>query len=99
MVLDPFFGSGTVGAVCQNLNRRFVGIELKAEFADIALKRLGWKDVRNESKRKRISGLATGTSGFHSYLASGSCRAFTCAKGSRPPSRRMISISNSSTPN
>jgi site-specific DNA-methyltransferase (adenine-specific)/site-specific DNA-methyltransferase (cytosine-N4-specific) len=64
LILDPFFGSGTVGSVCQNLNRRFVGIELKAEFADIALNRLGWKDVRNESKRKRISGLAAGTSDF-----------------------------------
>jgi len=64
LVLDPFFGSGTVGAVCQNLNRRFVGIELKAEFADIALKRLGWKGMGHENKRKRISGAAAGTSDF-----------------------------------
>jgi len=48
LVLDPFFGSGTVGAVCQRLGRRFVGIELKPEYADIAVKRLGWKDVKNE---------------------------------------------------
>lgn len=64
MVLDPFFGSGTVGAVCQNLHRKFVGIELKAEFAEIALKRLGWRDLRNEAKRKRISGLAARASDF-----------------------------------
>lgn len=50
-VLDPFFGSGTVGAICQKLRRGFVGIELKREYADIALKRLGWKDVRHEFRK------------------------------------------------
>lgn len=39
-VLDPFFGSGTVGEVCADLGRRFVGIELNAEYAEIARKRL-----------------------------------------------------------
>lgn len=40
MVLDPFFGSGTVGVVCLELNRRFVGIELKPEYVEIARKRI-----------------------------------------------------------
>jgi site-specific DNA-methyltransferase (adenine-specific)/site-specific DNA-methyltransferase (cytosine-N4-specific) len=40
VVLDPFFGSGTVGEVCLDLGRRFVGIELKDEYAAIAQKRL-----------------------------------------------------------
>lgn len=39
-VLDPFFGSGTVGVVCNDLGRPSVGIELKAEYADLARKRL-----------------------------------------------------------
>jgi site-specific DNA-methyltransferase (adenine-specific) len=39
-VLDPFFGSGTVGAVCQQLQRRFVGIELHPEYVKIAQQRL-----------------------------------------------------------
>lgn len=39
-VLDPFFGSGTVGLVCQKLSRRFVGIELNPEYADLAARRL-----------------------------------------------------------
>jgi DNA modification methylase len=39
-VLDPFFGSGTVGVVCKKLNRRFHGIELKPEYIEIAKKRL-----------------------------------------------------------
>ena len=39
-VLDPFFGSGTVGAVCQELGRHFVGIELHPEYVEIARRRL-----------------------------------------------------------
>ncbi|MCP4626128.1 MAG: site-specific DNA-methyltransferase [bacterium] len=40
-VLDPFFGSGTVGQVCLNLERRFTGIELNEEYVSLAKKRLG----------------------------------------------------------
>jgi site-specific DNA-methyltransferase (cytosine-N4-specific) len=40
LILDPFFGSGTVGVACRSLGRRFIGIELKPEYADIARKRL-----------------------------------------------------------
>ncbi len=43
-VLDPFFGSGTVGVVCQALNRRFVGIELKPQYVELAERRLGWRE-------------------------------------------------------
>lgn len=39
-VLDPFFGSGTVGAVAQHLGRSFVGIELHHEYVDAAARRL-----------------------------------------------------------
>ena len=39
-ILDPFFGSGTVGQVCVELGRDFTGIELSEEFAKVALKRL-----------------------------------------------------------
>lgn len=39
-VLDPFFGSGTVGVVCKKLNRKYHGIELKQDYIDIANKRL-----------------------------------------------------------
>ena len=41
-VLDPFFGSGTVGFVSAALGRRFTGIELNPEYAEIAERRLGW---------------------------------------------------------
>ena len=39
-VLDPFFGSGTVGVVCQEESRQYVGIELNPEYVDLAAKRL-----------------------------------------------------------
>jgi site-specific DNA-methyltransferase (adenine-specific) len=40
-VLDPFFGSGTVGLVAEELDRRYVGIELSPEYAALAANRLG----------------------------------------------------------
>lgn len=40
LVLDPFCGTGVVPLVCKQLNRGFIGIELKQEYVDIANKRL-----------------------------------------------------------
>jgi site-specific DNA-methyltransferase (adenine-specific)/site-specific DNA-methyltransferase (cytosine-N4-specific) len=39
-VLDPFFGSGTVGVVCRRLGRGFLGIELNAKYVALAKQRL-----------------------------------------------------------
>jgi len=36
IVIDPFAGSGTVGIVAQRFGRRFVGIELNAEYLAMA---------------------------------------------------------------
>ena len=46
LMLDPFFGSGTVGLVCQKGQRRFVGIELNPEYVELAAQRLGFFDSR-----------------------------------------------------
>jgi len=40
LVLDPFSGTGTTGAVAKRLNRRFVGIERDASYAAAAEKRI-----------------------------------------------------------
>jgi len=40
-VLDPFFGSGTVGVVCIQNSRNYVGLELNPEYVEIAANRLG----------------------------------------------------------
>ena len=39
-VLDPFFGAGTVGKVAKRLGRRYIGIELNPEYAEIARRRI-----------------------------------------------------------
>ncbi|MCC6735369.1 MAG: site-specific DNA-methyltransferase [Bauldia sp.] len=39
-VLDPFFGSGTVGVVAEGLGRRYVGIELNPDYVALASSRL-----------------------------------------------------------
>jgi len=39
-VLDPFFGSGTVGVVCMEEHRKCIGIELYPEYVKIAVQRI-----------------------------------------------------------
>jgi modification methylase len=40
IVLDPFFGSGTTGAVAKRLGRHFVGIEREQTYIDAANERI-----------------------------------------------------------
>jgi modification methylase len=40
VVLDPFFGTGTTGAVARKLGRHFIGIEREEIYINAALKRL-----------------------------------------------------------
>ncbi len=40
LVLDPFFGSGTTGAVAKRLGRRFIGIEREARYIKLAEERI-----------------------------------------------------------
>ena len=40
VVLDPFFGSGTTGAVAKRLGRRFIGIEREESYAAVARSRI-----------------------------------------------------------
>ena len=41
VVLDPFFGTGTTGAVAKKLGRNFIGIEAEADYAEAAMQRIG----------------------------------------------------------
>lgn len=41
LILDPFAGSGTTGAVAVRLQRNFVGIELNPAYVELARKRIG----------------------------------------------------------
>jgi modification methylase len=40
VVLDPFFGTGTTGAVAKRLGRRFIGIERDTDYAAAARERI-----------------------------------------------------------
>ena len=40
IILDPFFGTGTTGAVAKKLGRIYIGIENKKQYIDIANKRI-----------------------------------------------------------
>ena len=40
LVIDPFCGTGTTGAVCKQLSRRFIGFERDAGYAKAAQKRI-----------------------------------------------------------
>ena len=50
-VLDPFFGSGTVGLAAQEMGRSYVGIELNPEYVALAADRL----KHNESSVVRVA--------------------------------------------
>jgi modification methylase len=58
VILDPFFGSGTTGAVAKRLGRRFIGIEREKTYADVARARIAEiepadSDVVEVTKSKR----------------------------------------------
>jgi hypothetical protein len=40
LILDPFFGTGTTGAVAKRLNRHFIGIEQDETYVKVATKRI-----------------------------------------------------------
>ncbi len=49
VVLDPFFGSGTTGAVAKRLRRRFIGIERERRYISIAQKRIAAVEPLDEA--------------------------------------------------
>ena len=40
IVIDPFFGSGTTGVVAKQLHRKYIGIELNADYCELAKQRI-----------------------------------------------------------
>ena len=49
VVLDPFFGTGTTGAMAKRLGRHFVGIEADANYAAAARKRIAAETVLDDT--------------------------------------------------
>lgn len=49
IVLDPFFGTGTTGAVAKKLGRNFIGIERETEYINVAKKRIEAVEILPET--------------------------------------------------
>jgi modification methylase len=56
VVLDPFFGSGTTGAVARKLGRHFVGCEREQAYIDAARERIAAVEPLAESDLRVIPG-------------------------------------------
>lgn len=50
IVLDPFFGTGTTGAVAKKLGRHWIGIEAKTSYISIAQQRIDSIDIIAENE-------------------------------------------------
>jgi DNA modification methylase len=52
VVLDPFLGVGTTALACINLKRKYIGIEIKKEYYDLALRATEEAgDIKEDSKQ------------------------------------------------
>ncbi|HEX7710412.1 MAG TPA: site-specific DNA-methyltransferase [Sphingomonadaceae bacterium] len=77
VVLDPFFGTGTTGAVAKRLGREWIGCEREAGYRDAALKRIAKELPLDESalttmqSRKDAPRVAFGALVEAGYLAPG----------------------------
>lgn len=54
VVLDPFFGSGTVGAVATELGRNWIGIEINPDFAALGRQRVRAAEGRRDKTRTGV---------------------------------------------
>ena len=55
IVLDPFFGSGTTGLAAVKNDRRYIGIELNAEYCELAKERIGGAKLRASRKSQKAT--------------------------------------------
>ncbi|MEM9104746.1 MAG: site-specific DNA-methyltransferase [Pseudomonadota bacterium] len=56
VVLDPFFGSGTTGAVARRLGRQYIGIEREQDYIDAASARIEAVTPLGETELKVMTG-------------------------------------------
>lgn len=56
VILDPFFGSGTTGAVAKRLGRHFVGIEREQSYIDAATARIAAVEPLGKTELKVMTG-------------------------------------------
>ncbi len=86
LVLDPFFGTGTTGAVAKKLGRKYLGLEREEKYAEIAHRRLATIPAAGDpsllttpSKRKEPR-IPFGWLVERGYLAPGDILTSPCAR-------------------
>ncbi|MFN7011339.1 MAG: site-specific DNA-methyltransferase [Allorhizobium sp.] len=84
IVLDPFFGSGTTGAVAKRLGRNFVGIEREQDYIDAASARIAGVTPLGKTELTVLTGKkAEPRVAFNTLVESGMVKpgqVLTCAK-------------------
>jgi modification methylase len=55
VVLDPFFGTGTTGAVARRLGRQWIGIEREKRYVDVAQERIAGTLALDESAMRTMA--------------------------------------------
>ena len=85
IVLDPFFGTGTTGAVAKRLGRRFIGIERDPAYAALARERIAAvTPADGERGRARVASARRRACRSAAWSSAGWCsRARCCSTQSR----------------
>lgn len=77
VILDPFFGTGTTGAVAKLLGRHWIGLERDADYIDVATRRianvraLGAEDIEVQTSKKAEPRVAFGSLVEHGLVRPG----------------------------
>ena len=79
VILDPFFGSGTTGAVAKRLGRHFIGIERDKNYADVARARIA--DIVPADRRRHRSHQIQARRAAHSLRLGGGARLAAAGHG------------------
>ncbi len=89
IVLDPFFGSGTTGAVAKRLGRHFVGIEREQSYIDAASARIAAVEPLGKATLSVMTGKkAEPRVAFNTLVESGLIRPGTVPDRRPPPLQR-----------
>ena len=79
VILDPFFGSGTTGAVAKRLGRHFVGIEREQEYIEAAQERIAQVEPLDDASLMLMTGKrAEPRVAFSSLIEAGLVQPGTC---------------------
>ena len=77
VILDPFFGTGTTGAVAKLLGRHWIGLERDGDYVDVATRRinnvrtLGAEDIAVQTSKKSEPRVAFGALVEHGLVRPG----------------------------